>query len=116
MPGQHASSLGKASSLRRLFINMFENRSVIADPTATDDQRNHAYNSLLPIVVIGTFTSSLTLYTVSQQCSKRSCIAGCFELRPLIVVAMVSDDMACTCEQQFHCRLIILQLKSKHYA
>ncbi|WP_145962719.1 hypothetical protein [Rhizobium phaseoli] len=116
MPGQNASSLGKGSSLRRLFINMFENKSIIADPTATDDQRNHAYNSLLPIVVIGTFTSSLPLYTVSQQCSKRSWIAGGFELRPLIVVEMILDDTACTSEQQFHCRTIILQLKSMHYA
>jgi hypothetical protein len=48
---------------------------------------------LLPIVAIGTFTSSLPLYTVSRQCSKRSWITGGFELRPLIVVAMMSDDM-----------------------
>ncbi|MBX5206777.1 hypothetical protein [Rhizobium sp. NZLR11] len=78
MPGQDTPSLGKASSLRRLLIKMFKNKSIIADPTATDDQPNHAYNSLLPIVVIETFTSSLPLYTVSQHRSKRSWIADGF--------------------------------------
>jgi len=68
--------------------------------------------SLLPIVVFGTFTSSIPLYTVTQQCSKRFWIAGGFELRALIVGAMVSRDMANAPEQQFDCRLIILQLKS----
>jgi len=60
---------------------------------------------LLPIVVFGTFTTSLPVYTVTQQCSKRSLIAGGFELRPLIVGAMVSHDVAHAPEQQFDCRL-----------
>jgi hypothetical protein len=77
---------------------------------------NHAYYSLLLIVVTATYTSSLPLYTVSRRCSKRSSIAGSFKPRPLIVGAVVSHDMAHAPEQQFDCRLVILQLKSMRCA